>query len=215
MRTLIITGGWVNPEFAKGAIAATSWDLVVAADAGLDFCREAEVKPDIIIGDFDSADREALAFFKDECPDKFREFPPEKDETDTRLALDAALEAGADEIVILGATGTRVDHMLGNIGLLKYAMDRGVDCRILDECNRIRMIKEPLEMAQRERFGKFVSLIPVTPTVEGLTLKGFAYDAREITLSAGTTRGISNEIWEETAYISFDSGELLVIESQD
>ena len=105
--------------------------------------------------------------------------------------------------------------MLGNIQLLKMALDRGVNCMLVDEHNRIRMISQGLVLRRAEQFGKYVSLLPFTPQVTGITLKGFAYEVEDFTLQSGIARGVSNEIAAETAEIVLKEGLLLVIESKD
>ncbi len=218
MKALVITGGSIELSFGRKVLAGTDWDMIIAADSGLHFVQMTGIMPDIILGDFDSADPLAMEYFKRLCPDRMITYPPEKDETDTELALNAAIEAGAAEIVVLGATGSRLDHVLGNIQLLKRAMDAGVDCRIVDEHNRIRMIKGGMyavQIVRDEQFGDYVSLIPFTPEVKGLTLTGFKYEVSDFTLESGMARGVSNEIKDETAEISFEDGILLVIESRD
>jgi len=212
---LIITGGQIDLPFAKKQIETGNWDFVISADSGLNFCRKSGVLPDEIWGDFDSADPDVLRYFQEKCPEKIHVFPTEKDETDTELALMRAIEAGADRITILGGTGTRLDHVLGNVHLLKMAMDAGAECAIIDPHNRIRMIQGRMVLRREEQFGTYVSLIPFTPQVEGLTLRGFAYDVEDFTLECGKARGVSNEIREDTAVIEMRQGILLVIESKD
>ncbi len=213
--SLIISGGHTDLSFAKEQVASQTWDPVIAADSGLRFCMEADVMPDVILGDFDSADSADLRWFQDRVPERIRRFPAKKDETDTELAVRCALEAGADRIVILGGTGNRIDHMLGNLQLLKRILEAGAEGFLVDAHNRIRMIRKKLTLQKREQFGDVVSLLPFTPTVEGLTLTGFVYEVTDFTLESGTARGISNEIREAEATISFREGILLVIESRD
>ncbi|MCD8365738.1 MAG: thiamine diphosphokinase [Clostridiales bacterium] len=215
MKSLIITGGQIDLPFARQLMEKERWDFVISADSGLNFCREAEILPDEILGDFDSVNPGALQFFQDRCPERIHVYPPEKDETDTELAILRALEMGADSITILGGTGTRLDHVLGNLQLLKMAMEAGTECAIVDPHNRIRMIRERTEICREEQFGTYVSLIPFTPQVEGLTLRGFAYEVEEFTLESGKARGVSNEIREDVAVIEMRQGILLVIESRD
>ncbi len=215
MNSLIITGGHLDLPFAKQVWESRDWDPVVCADAGLRFCREAGVTPDVIIGDFDSAVPEDLQFFRARHPGRIETFPSAKDETDTELALECALGAGAERITILGGTGDRLDHVLGNVQLLKKALDAGAACFLLDPHNRVRMIRDGLTLRKKEQFGRYVSLLPFTPEVRGLTLSGFAYEAEDLTLRCGTARGVSNEIRDEEAVLSFDDGILLVIESRD
>ncbi|MCD8231533.1 MAG: thiamine diphosphokinase [Clostridiales bacterium] len=215
MNSLIITGGQIDLPFTKRFIENGNWDLVISADSGLNFCREASVVPDVILGDFDSADTEALRYFKERYPERMEVFPAEKDETDTELALLRAVELGADAVTILGGTGTRLDHVLGNLHLLKMAMDAGVPCAIVDPHNRIRMTDCGMTLRKEEQFGDYVSLIPFTPQVEGLTLRGFAYEVEDFTLQSGKARGVSNEIRGDAAVIEMKSGILLVIEARD
>ncbi len=214
-QSLIITGGHIDLPFAEKQIRQERWDRILCADSGLDFCRRAGLLPDVILGDFDSADPEALLYFRERCPERILTFPSQKDETDTELALQYAIREGAERITVLGATGTRLDHVLGNIHLLKQAMDAGTECCLLDAHNRIRMIRAGLVLRRDRQFGRYVSLLPFTPEVEGLTLTGFAYDVHDFTLTAGKARGVSNEIREEEARIELKSGILLVIESAD
>lgn len=215
MNVLIVTGGSIDASFAKQYISERKWDFIISADSGMEFCREADILPDMLLGDFDSAKAETLAYFKERCPERIRTFPSRKDETDTELAIKKAIEAGAEKITILGGTGSRLDHVLGNIQLLKIALDAGVDCLIVDVHNRLRMIDKRLELKKTGQFGHYVSLIPFTPRVSGVTLTGFFYPLTDFTLTSGKALGVSNEITEENAVIELKDGILLVIESDD
>lgn len=215
MDVLIVTGGSIDASFAKQYIEKRKWGFIISADSGMEFCREADILPDMLLGDFDSAKPETLAYFRERCPERIRTFPSQKDETDTELAIKKAIEAGAEEITILGGTGSRLDHVLGNIQLLKIALDAGVDCLIVDAHNRLRMIDKGLELKKSEQFGHYVSLIPFTPRVTGVTLTGFFYPLNDFTLTNGKALGVSNEITEEKAVIDLKDGILLVIESDD
>ncbi len=215
MNSLIIAGGHIDLPFAKKVLESRAWDQVIAADAGICFCAETGFTPDMILGDFDSADPEDLRRYRETVPGSILTFPARKDETDTELAMDCAISAGMDSITILGGTGSRMDHVLGNIQLLARAMEAGVTCFLLDQNNRIRLIREKLTLYRDEQFGSYVSLIPFTPAVEGLTLTGFAYNVENFTLHSGSSRGISNEIADQRAQISMTRGILTVIESRD
>lgn len=215
MHCLIVTGGTIQSEFAIKYIEGKSWDYVVCADAGMKFCHSSGIMPNLILGDFDSVDEESYEYFQKVCPERMERFPTHKDETDTELALLRAIDAGADAITMIGATGTRLDHVMGNIQMLKLALDRKVSCQIVDEHNRIRMVEKFAELKKADQFGKYVSLLPFTPEVRGITLKGFAYEVEDFTLVSGIARGVSNELEAETATISCEDGILLVIESRD
>ena len=215
MNTLIVTGGSIDYKFACEYLKKYTWDYVVCADAGMKFCHTAGIQPDLILGDFDSVDDASYTYFKKTCPERMEQFPTHKDETDTELALLRAIAAGADAVTMIGATGTRIDHLLGNIQMLKLALDRCVSCQIVDAHNRIRMVDGQIMLQKSDQFGKFVSLIPFTPEVTGITLKGFAYEVENFTLVSGIARGVSNELEAETASITCQNGILLVIESRD
>ena len=215
MNTLIVTGGSIDYKFACEYLKKYTWDYVVCADAGMKFCHTAGIQPDLILGDFDSVDDASYTYFRETCPERMEQFPTHKDETDTELALLRAIAAGADAVTMIGATGTRIDHLLGNIQMWKLALDRGVSCQIVDAHNRIRMVDGQIMLQKSDQFGKFVSLLPFTPEVTGITLKGFAYEVENFTLVSGIARGVSNELEAETASITCQNGILLVIESRD
>lgn len=215
MKVLIITGGYIDTVPMVQYMESRSWDYLISADSGLDFCKKANILPDCILGDFDSVSPSVLEEFERNYSDRIKRFPPEKDETDTELAMSEAIAAGADEITILGATGSRVDHLLGSIQLLKKALGLGIDCCIVDANNRIRMTDSTFRLSRASQFGTFVSCIPFSPEVRGLTLRGFAYNVTDFTMTSGTARGVSNEIVSDEAVITLEDGILLIIESKD
>lgn len=96
---------------------------MIAVDGGLKGAKELGLVPDVIVGDFDSVDPAVLAFYR-KMEHIVWEVPAGKDDTDTELALKRAMAMGAGEIVILGATGGRLDHMIGNIQLLYPCLQR-------------------------------------------------------------------------------------------
>lgn len=138
-----------------------------------------------------------------------------KDDTDTEYAIREAIRRGAMEIVVIGATGTRIDHVLGNISLLGIGLEEQIKISLVDEHNRIRMINQPLTIRKAEQYGKYVSLIPFSEKVSGVTLRGLKYPLTDYTMGGFNSLGISNEIVSDEATISFSSGELIVIESKD
>lgn len=216
MQGLIITGGKIEDAFALNFIKENHSDYVIAADSGMEFFYRNGLVPDEIVGDFDSVKPEVLDYFKQNNPDiKIRRFQPEKDETDTELAIRTAMEKGCRHIWLLGATGTRIDHVLGNIHLLGMVMEQGCECILIDECNRVRMLRQGLRLKKEEQYGDYVSLFPFTPEVRGLTLTGFKYPLQKYNLPCYHSLGVSNEICEEEAEISFEDGVLLMVESRD
>lgn len=214
MRTVIVNGGNIDYDFALSFLKCHPYDYMIGVDKGIEFLKTAGIRPDEIVGDFDSAESGILPYFEEQkIP--VRKFRPQKDSTDMEIAMETAIERGSTSIVVLGATGTRLDHVLGSIRNLSIPLKAGVDCQIVDRHNRIRMIERPLKIKREEQFGKYVSLLAHGGPVEGLTLEGFFYPLQDDCLEADSALGISNEITEETAAIFFRKGRLLVIESRD
>lgn len=211
MRILILSGGDLDQVFACSYIKEWNPDKVIAADSGLLYAKQLGIQPDIILGDFDSCDKRVMDQFSTE--EKML-FPCEKDDTDTGLAMQKAMEMGADEVLLFGATGTRIDHMLGNIGQLVFAFQQGVKATIIDRYNRLRILEDKTVVTKKEQFGKYISLIPID-RVEGVTLTGFHYPLKDDTLVFHETWGISNELEAEEGIIQKRTGTLLMIESQD
>lgn len=216
MQALIVTGGSIEDTFVLKFLKENPCDLTIAADSGMEFFYRNGLVPDEIVGDFDSVKSGVLEFFKENNPNiKIRKFQPEKDETDTELAIRTAIDADCKKIWLLGATGTRIDHVLGNIHLLGMAMERDCECIMLDSCNRIRMLNQGMTIRREEQYGDYISLFPFTPAVKGLTLRGFKYPLEKYELQCYHSLGVSNEISEEKAEISFEEGILLMVESKD
>lgn len=212
---IIVSGGRIDDGFAAGVIAEKKEAILIAADSGMDFFYRNGIKPDVIVGDFDSAASESLEFFRAQDDIQMQELNPVKDDTDTEAAIRFAIEMGAEQITILGGTGSRLDHVLGNIELLGIGLQEKVSMELLDASNRIRMLDHGIAMRKEEQFGTYVSLIPYTTEVEHLTLRGFQYPLSDYCLKGFCSLGISNEIIEEEASISFEEGILLLIESRD
>ena len=214
-KILIVSGGSIDDEFALSWMASYVPEYTIVADSGMEFFRRNGKKPNMIIGDFDSVNAETLAFFKTQSDIVWKELNPVKDDTDTEFAIYQALALGATEITILGGTGTRLDHVLGNISLLGIGLKKQVQIQLVDAHNRIRMLDKPVKLSRTEQFGRYVSLIPYNEAVKHLSLKGFKYPLIDFTLEPFNSLGISNEIVEDVAEITFEEGILLVIESRD
>lgn len=214
-KILIVSGGQIEDNFAKEWIAQYQPDFMIVADSGMEFMRRVGLNPDMIIGDFDSVASETLAYFKEQTGIIFKELNPMKDDTDTEFAIRQAISLGAEEITVLGATGTRLDHVLGNVALLGIGLQEQVQIQLVDAHNRIRMIDKTLKLEKVNQFGKFVSLLPFAGAVRGVTLKGFKYPLENHTMLAFSSLGISNEIVDEEAEILLEEGVLVVIEARD
>ena len=144
-----------------------------------------------------------------------KRYRPEKDATDTRIGLELALKLGSTEIFLLGATGGRLDHYMANLKSLFLPMKQGAQAWILDSQNAITLLDRGTEIPKDRQFGKYVSFFTMGDKVEGVTLTGFKYPLKEYTLMNSDEIGVSNEILEEKAQITFRSGVVLMIMSKD
>lgn len=214
MKALLVAGGAIDYEFAAQYCQNHKFDFIIGIDGGARFLYRENIKPDLIVGDFDSLDAQILSCYQEMGIEMLR-FNPEKDETDTQLALSVAMERGCQEIELLGATGTRLDHVIANIQILAQAARRGVMAWIIDAHNRIHLAKKNETIYKSEQFGSYVSFFPLTTMVEGLTLKGFAYPLKDAVIGSDVSLTVSNEIMEEIATVSYKDGLLIMIESKD
>lgn len=218
--TVIFSGGRTDLVFAAEFMKDQKNAFLIAADRGLEALVSLGLRPNAVIGDFDSASKETIdqvnSFEKEDDITVIR-LNPVKDDTDTEAAVRFALENNEEpgDIYILGGTGSRVDHILGNISILGLGHEFGKKIILLDENNRIELLFESRTILKEEAFGDFVSLIPFGDEVTGLTLKGFKYPLKNGVLKGFNSLGISNEIVSKEAHISFDSGVLIMVQSKD
>lgn len=208
-KIIIVSGGpSVDAEFFRKKIKDGGTCLIICCDGGARHFRNLTIKPDVVIGDMDSIDPAQLANYSLENI-KVIKYPANKDFTDTELALDYALSLKPEEIFIWCALGGRIDHTLANIFLLLQGQKKGVATFLIDEyCEVFVMDKETVFM---DEAGKTVSLLALTPEVNGITLSGFLYPLEKGNLKMGESRGISNSINAVHADIKIEKGKLLVI----
>lgn len=218
-KVLIITGGRTDTDFVAEVYKEYSPDIIIVADRGVMVAKELNIIPDYVVGDFDSGDTTVVEYFKSQfeiCGKPMvRTFNPEKDETDTELAISLALTLNPKEIVLLGATGTRLDHTMANIELLYRMMAGGVQARIIDEYNVISIHDKEITLKRDKALGEYFSLIPFTENVEGLNIRGAKYEVENYILSSGSSLGISNEFDKNTVKISFSGGILILFQTSD
>lgn len=212
MKILIIAGGKFEYKFAVSFLEKNKYDYVIAVDKGLEYAKELSIVPDLWLGDFDSVCHKD--FGKEFSQMEILSFNAEKDETDTELAINKAVEMKADFDIICGMGG-RMDHFFGVVHNLKRATDAGLVGRVVDSSNVIALKKESFEILKKDFSGKYISFMPFGGSVTNLKIEGLKYTLDGYDLKPGESRCISNEPAEETAKVSFDSGYLLVIESLD
>ncbi len=215
-RTLLVAGGEIVLDFVKKYLKTEQFQTVIGVDAGLNALERLHIVPDYALGDFDSVSGEAAKVYENEHTKVFS-FPPEKDATDLELGINLAIRGEAEEIVILGATGRRLDHFIANVHLLFSSVQTGIPMYLVDSHNRISLLKEKREFRRDELFGSYISFLPFTDEVRGLTLKGFAYEVEDFLLKKGSSIGVSNEPAKgtETMIAKAKEGILIVVESRD
>lgn len=207
MKAFIFTGGSIDATAI--ALRPKTEDLTIAADAGLLTAKSLGIKPQILIGDFDS-----LGIPDPKCADEIIQLPPEKDDTDTQLAVKTALERGAEEIVIIGGLSGRLDHTLSNLAILEDLYTRHVRAYITDGQNRVRFLRNDGVILPRDGF-RYLSLIAADPTVKGVSVDGCKYPLKKATLSRTNQYAVSNEILGNCALIEIRRGGVWIVESND
>ena len=211
---LIVTSLISHPERIRKDLIEAPYDMIICCDAGLDRAFELGIVPDIIIGDFDSAEKMQIVIPDDDAAaPEIITLPHEKDMTDTEAACDLAYSRGAGVMTILGGIGGRFDHTMANVCLMSKYLGRA-DIFILDGDNFIRMLA-PGKYNIISAGYRYLGLIAYGGPVSGLTLRGTLYTLDDHYLTVDTSLAVSNEITEEPATVSFDSGQLLVIQSYE
>jgi thiamine pyrophosphokinase len=210
MRAAIISSGSIS-DYAGCKAKLKEADKIICADGGTRHAYNMGIMPDVIIGDLDSSSDKYISYYNDlEVP--IIKYNSDKDKTDTHICLEFAMET-CDEIWLMGATGTRLDHTLANISILRMAADRGKRACIFNENNEIYVIKDKIELHGEK--GDILSLLPLSTRVEGITLKGAYYPLQDAEMELGNPYGVSNKFEEKTIELSIKSGYLAVIKSKD
>jgi thiamine pyrophosphokinase len=210
MKSLIISSGKIENLKLLEELVSDS-DYIVCADGGVDNIRKIDKTPDLVIGDFDSISNEGFKFIN-ERNIKREKFSKMKDKTDTQLAIDILIERGFTDITITGVTGSRMDHTLANIFLLKDLKKRDINSKIVDDNNIIYIVDDVLELPRTDNY---ISLVPISSKGIIVSLKGFLYTIDKKYMPFGSTMGISNEIKEDLGIVQIHSGQALLFESRD
>ena len=198
-RCLIISGGDFSPLPAPGEDC-----YVIACDRGYRCALRCGIKPDLLVSDFDSFDGEI-----DESV-AVRRYPVKKDDTDTLLAVRAALELGFREAELYCALGGRLDHTLANLQTAVFAAERGMDLRILSEDTEVRALRGGTLRLPR-RVGFSLSVFSALGEARGVSLRGTEYTLENASLSGAYPLGVSNGWAEDEAEISVKEGVLLLV----
>ena len=227
MKILIMTGGRTDKGFALGFLQKEEFDIRIVADSALETWDKVgdklsdSYKIDHLVGDFDSVSPRILEKYINRDDITVHRFRPEKDYTDTdiavRLAISLCTESGEEEssVTLLGATGTRLDHTLANLHLLVMMQKAGVRGCILDEHNRIRLLEGEETLHREQAFGNYFSLLPVSPVLRRVSIEGAKYPLSRHDVFLGESICVSNEYASDTVRICVEEGTAFLIESRD
>lgn len=209
MKALIIAGG-KKPSYSLLKNEIKDCSILIAADKGVEAYIQNGFFPDYALGDFDSIGEE-YKHILDKI--KVEKFNPEKNNTDTEIAFLKAISLGATEIAFLGVTGTRLDHVMANLGLLREALKRDIKAYIIDDNNKIYLKNKGIRL--KKEFGDYISFQAFGSPVNNFSIKGSKYELYNHKLLIGDSLCVSNEFIDEYIDISFKEGEVLVIYSRD
>ena len=219
---VIVSGGNIQKGFALDFLKRIKEErqdgglCLIAADKGLEFFMETGLAPDVIVGDFDSLSEKGKIYLDTLQNVEILRLKPEKDDSDTQSATNLAIQKGSANILLLGSTGSRLDHIIANLELLSMGENKGVSVTMADSNNYVTLIKSGTVLERENQFGQFVSFFPVGGEVEGLTLEGFKYPLYDHHLTvADSGLTVSNEIISPMARVTFTKGSLLMIMSRD
>lgn len=214
MRYIIVSNGNISDySFYKGIFNDS--DYIICADGGARHLIKMNIVPNVIIGDLDSIDEEDKKIFIEKNVE-FYKFPSDKDASDTELALDFALVNNPSEVIFIGAIGSRMDHSIGNITLLKKLLDNDIRGKLINENNEIYLLNNKFnEMILHGEKNDYLSIIPLSNTVKGITLSGFKFPLKDAEISIGSSLGISNEFNSDIVRVEIKEGLLLVIRARD
>ena len=201
----IFTGG--DPLSAERILGLPEADLAIAADSGADIAAAAGLAVDMLVGDLDSITKQTLDAIL-ENGTAIESHPPDKDATDLELALEVALRLDADEILIIGGHGGRLDHLLGNVAVITSRALRDVPVRWIleDETAHVVHDRRTIPMAEGTTF----SVIPIGGDAHGVTVTGSKWPLDNVTMEAGSSLGISNLALGPEIVVEVRRGTLLV-----
>ena len=214
-KTVIITGGALDEGFVEKILGENEGACIIGVDRGVEYLYHHQIMPQYIVGDFDSIDPEVIKYYKEETHVPVREYNPIKDASDTEIAIRFGITLGSKEIIILGATGGRIDHLWANVQSLSVACQAGVEAYILDQKNKIRVIDKPCALKKSEAYGKYLSIFSLSGEVFDLNLKGSKWPLSHHTLKPCDSLTVSNQFREDKVEIEFTSGVLVVMETRD
>lgn len=207
MKAVILAHGSIN-DGQELVNECESANYIICADGGAEYALKYNITPDYIIGDLDSISLNVIEYFKSKNVE-FIKYPCEKDYTDTELCVYKAQELGCSTICIAAGTGNRIDHSLGNIGLLHLIKKMNINGYILSDSGYIYICND--KIALKGSAGDTISIIPFYGSAKGLFSSGLKYQLYNLNIPFGKPQGVSNVMTGSECSITINSGEILVI----
>ena len=208
MRAIVVANGYIEDDESYVDFIRED-DLIIAADGGTEVALELGLEPSVVVGDLDSLPDDLRAQLEQRQVE-FVVHPAQKDETDTELAIRYALQAGASEVVLLGAVGDRLDHTLANVLLLAMPELERVPATLLTGTTQLWLLRGGAQLEFDGEEGDIVTLLPLGRDAEGVTTTGLQWALDHATLSFGPARGVSNVMTADSASVRLAEGMLLV-----
>ena len=220
MNIIIVACGNVNTEQLSCLYQNTEEPYLIGVDRGTVTILSAGLPVSLSVGDYDSlveGDEKKL-----EAVSNREVLNPVKDDSDTEHTLRRAIDMKPESIVLMGATGSRLDHTFSCIRMLRAAEEKGIDAYILDENNKIRVTRGEVILYKNSTFyyrdrdykNHYISVLPYGDELKHLTEKGFKYEIEDYTLPAASSRGVSNEIVQDKGIISCQDY-MIIMETRD
>ena len=207
---VVVLGG--NPPTRAIKQHIPAHQLVIAADSGLHGAIDLGLRVNVVIGDMDSVDKAVLAAVEANGT-TVTQLPRDKDSTDAELALLKAVEMGATKIVLITKGGGRLDHELGVFAVLQNPNLRHCTIQAMWDNSMLHLIHGPAAVTIIGNLGSNVGLIAAGGEASGITTSGLKWSLANESLAPHSSRGISNQLTEETATISVQTGSLFVVQS--
>ena len=214
-KAIIISGGELEEGFVETVLSENEGASIVGVDKGVEYLYHHQIKPNYIVGDFDSIAPEVIKYYKTETNVAIREYNPVKDESDTEMAIRIAITIGSTEIYILGATGGRIDHLWANVQSLAIACKFNVRAYILDPQNRIFVTDKPCQLKKSEAYGKYLSVFSLSGDIFDFNMKGTKWPLEHHVLKPTDSLTVSNRFEDELVEIDFIGGTIVVMETRD
>lgn len=215
-RIVIVSGGELDRDHVLSVLKEDESCYVIGVDKGMEFLHDNQIMPNYIVGDFDSVNQRVADYYREETSVPIREFTPVKDASDTEIAIRLAMTLGGEEILILGATGGRIDHLWANVQCLAIPFKQGISAKILDRQNCIRLIGAGKTVLKKgETYGPYFSVFPLGQEVFHFNIKGARYPLKNHSLTACDSLCVSNQIEGDQVEISFSEGIVILMETRD